>query len=406
MNWLIAENELDLEQRDFLDKLLTSSSNLWIQGFPGSGKTILLLYSAQRIRKINPEAKILFVEFTHSLIKMLRAALHELHYDDIEVITYYDFVGRVYTEQFDYILCDEVQDMPRVVLETMVKRSKRVVVAGDVNQSIWDTDPQWGKETCKPSEIVEVLNPEITALTIIHRLPLNIIKAVHAYMPEVNIIGGRHSMMKQNVQIRLKKAKNYDSEVAYLLEKALDPTNQGGDTVGILLRTHNQIIQFANRVLEQLNKPIWEEVKNKYGKPDFGKLNIHFKQNKVPIQYVANRYGSFADNPDVITLTTYHSSKGLDFDTVLLPGCSNYAYSDSFEDRTLLMVGMTRTRKNLYISHAYGGWDSSILKFMDQKDLYHYEDEEGGKLLFPESSMSQPGNTTRNDKTDIDSIFE
>ena len=65
MNWLIAENELDLEQRDFLDKLLTSSSNLWIQGFPGSGKTILLLYSAQRIRKINPEAKILFVEFTH-----------------------------------------------------------------------------------------------------------------------------------------------------------------------------------------------------------------------------------------------------------------------------------------------------------------------------------------------------
>ena len=289
MNWLIAENELDLEQRDFLDKLLTSSSNLWIQGFPGSGKTILLLYSAQRIRKINPEAKILFVEFTHSLIKMLRAALHELHYDDIEVITYYDFVGRVYTEQFDYILCDEVQDMPRVVLETMVKRSKRVVVAGDVNQSIWDTDPQWGKETCKPSEIVEVLNPEITALTIIHRLPLNIIKAVHAYMPEVNIIGGRHSMMKQNVQIRLKKAKNYDSEVAYLLEKAMDPTNQGGDTVGILLRTHNQIIQFANRVLEQLNKPIWEEVKNKYGKPDFGKLNIHFKQNKVPIQYVANR---------------------------------------------------------------------------------------------------------------------
>ena len=80
--------------------------------------------------------------------------------------------------------------------------------------------------------------------------------------------------------------------------------------------------------------------------------------------------------------------------------------AQSFEDRTLLMVGMTRTRKNLYISHAYGGWDSSILKFMDQKDLYHYEDEEGGKLLFPESSMSQPGNTARNDKTDIDSIFE
>ena len=40
-------------------------------------------------------------------------------------------------------------------------------------------------------------------------------------MPEVNIIGGRHSMMKQNVQIRLKKASNYDSEVGYILRKGI-----------------------------------------------------------------------------------------------------------------------------------------------------------------------------------------
>lgn len=403
MNWLIAENELDREQRDFLDKLLMTPRNLWIQGFPGSGKTILLLYSAQRIKKIKPHAKILFVEFTHSLIKMLRAALQELHLKDIKVVTYFNFVQHVNSEQFDYILCDEVQDLPRIVLETMVKHSKRVIVAGDVNQSIYQNDPQWGKETCKPSEIVEVLNPDITALTIIHRLPLNIIRAVHAYMPEVNIIGGRHSMMKQNVQIRLKNARDYYSEVAFVLGKAMDPTNQGGDTVCVLLRTHRQIVDFVNTILEIMNKPIWEEVNNKYGKPDFGRLNDHLKDNKVPIQYVANSYGSFTENPDVITLTTYHSSKGLDFDTVILPACNNYQYSSSFEDRTLLMVAMTRTRKNLYLSHYWGDWNSSILKFMNQKDLYHYEDEEGYDTG---SSVVQPGNATRKDKTEFDSIFE
>ena len=50
------------------------------------------------------------------------------------------------------------------------------------------------------------------------------------------------------------------------------------------------------------------------------------------------------------------------------------------------------------MSHAYGGWDSNIIKFMDQKDLYHYEDEEGGNLLFPESSMNQSSNTTKKKK--------
>ena len=108
-----------------------------------------------------------------------------------------------------------------------------------------------------------------------------------------------------------------------------------------------------------------------------------------------------------LLLTTYHIvQKDLILIRVILPACSNYAYSDSFEDRTLFMVGMTRTRKNLYLSHAYGGWDSSIIKFMDQKDLYHYEDEEGSNLLFPESSMNQSSNTTKKDETDIASIFE
>ena len=36
MSWLIADNELDHEQRGFLDNFPKSSNNLWIQGFPGS----------------------------------------------------------------------------------------------------------------------------------------------------------------------------------------------------------------------------------------------------------------------------------------------------------------------------------------------------------------------------------
>ena len=43
MNWLIPENELDREQRNFLNEFINRSDNELIIGFPGSGKTMLLL---------------------------------------------------------------------------------------------------------------------------------------------------------------------------------------------------------------------------------------------------------------------------------------------------------------------------------------------------------------------------
>ena len=42
MNWLIPQNELDREQRRFLDEFINRSDNELIVGFPGSGKTMLL----------------------------------------------------------------------------------------------------------------------------------------------------------------------------------------------------------------------------------------------------------------------------------------------------------------------------------------------------------------------------
>ena len=71
MNWLIPQNELDKEQRSFLDEFINRSDNELVVGFPGSGKTMLLYYAALKIRERNPSAKIIFVEFTHALINMI-----------------------------------------------------------------------------------------------------------------------------------------------------------------------------------------------------------------------------------------------------------------------------------------------------------------------------------------------
>ena len=46
MAWIIPENKLDAQQRDFIDNVNIESENMWIKGFPGSGKSVLLVYTA------------------------------------------------------------------------------------------------------------------------------------------------------------------------------------------------------------------------------------------------------------------------------------------------------------------------------------------------------------------------
>ena len=42
MAWIIEENKLDAQQREFIDRMNFSRKNIWIKGFAGSGKSILL----------------------------------------------------------------------------------------------------------------------------------------------------------------------------------------------------------------------------------------------------------------------------------------------------------------------------------------------------------------------------
>lgn len=42
MAWIIEENKLDAQQRDFLDNVDINRKNVWIKGFAGSGNLFYL----------------------------------------------------------------------------------------------------------------------------------------------------------------------------------------------------------------------------------------------------------------------------------------------------------------------------------------------------------------------------
>lgn len=359
-------NKLDPQQQAFLDKVSAfvddstfAFRNQWIQGFAGSGKSVLLAYAAKTILTKKPSSKILVVVFTQSLVEMFKADFKELGLaTKVSIDTYYGFMNSGL--HYDYILCDEVQDLiPRVIRE-MKNRSSNVIVAGDSNQSIYVSDPRWREATVTPSEIGRLINGDPYELGIIHRLSRSIIDAVQRFLPRMNIFSSKRDMTKADTQIRLCEATSEAKEVKYVMEQATKAVNVG-DSTAILIPTSPKIIQFVNQVLRDAGKPEWVESTNNWGRVNFGAMNSHLRRNGIKMQYVGNGYGSFDENDHRIVIMTFHSAKGLDFENVFIPyaNASMYISPNDNLAKTLFMVAMTRTRKNLYIT--FNGYPSDYL---------------------------------------------
>ncbi|MDL2247163.1 hypothetical protein LJC05_00325 [Bacteroides sp. OttesenSCG-928-J23] len=369
MAWMIREDKLDPDQKDFINDELKKIGNIWIKGFAGSGKSVLLVYSLKNIIQREPDAKIAIVLYTHSLIDMFKTGMQELDLpSSIPVITYYQFCKRV--EIYDYIFCDEVQDLPTRALDEMNKRArKKIIVAGDSNQSIYDKDPCWEEPVVNPEQIGNIINARPFALNIIHRLTRSIINAVQKILPTTNIWGAKRDLTKIDTNIRLCEASNEEEEVKYIYKEALKGAGVGEFSAIIFPKTIS-ITKFAKSILIANGKSEWNEKRNEYGKTDFGDLNDHFRKSGIKLQFLGKGYGSLKkveQNKDVI-LMTYQSAKGLDFDNVFLPFLNiNFSLYPSSKKEILFMVGMTRSKKNLYLTYSgkNHGWIDVLKSLSD-----------------------------------------
>jgi superfamily I DNA/RNA helicase len=345
MAWMIKYDKLDDDQKDFVDKEINKKGNIWIKGFAGSGKSVMLVHALRKKLEQEPNAEICVVVYTHSLIDMFKTGMNELGMsNNIPVITYHRFMKE--SQNYDYIFCDEVQDLPANVLQEMKNKSNQVFVAGDEFQSIYE-------DTVEPDKIGSIINARPFKLTRIYRLTISIIQAVSNLLPNLDIFGSRRDMTKTDVSIRLGKAYDKDEEVKYVWEQGSNATS-GGYTAVVLLPKHDYIVDFANRLLSQNGKKEWTFEENDWGKPDYNSLNRHFRKQGMKVEYVGNRYGSFqnAEKNRNLILMTYHSAKGMDFDNVFLPFLSDDINISRRDEETLFMVAITRSKMNLFITYS------------------------------------------------------
>ena len=369
MKWLPGENDLVKEQTDFRNQIWSENGNIYVSGFPGSGKSVCLLYAVKTIRDKEPNASILFVEFTHSLIKMIEVALSELGLANIQVVTYVDF-ERHHRGTYDYIICDEVQDMSAHLLELMKSRAKRIIVGGDPNQSIYDTMPN-GDQTVGPDEMKRILMPKTSELTILHRLNKFIIRGINSFMPQMRMLAEKSSMLKKHKPAYVWHCIDQTDEVKRIMEDAKTALNYG-ESVAILLPVHWKIENFVNLYLQAIGIPTFDFSQDRqYGKPNYGLLNQYLEKNGVKMQSITNGFGSLVTDSDKIILSTYHSSKGLDFDKVFMPFCNQGIGNE--DDPRLFMVAMSRSRKDLTLSYTTN-MNRFIQQFFNNREACQFID--------------------------------
>lgn len=353
-NWMIPYSDLDQAQTPIVDLVKSGGirSNLWLVGYPGSGKSVVLTHIAQKAKENHSVA---IVTYTRALGDLFSVGYKEIagRSGSIPVFTPYEFLNRN-SSSYDYVICDEIQDLSLQTLQEIKNRCTHLIAAGDANQSIYTEDNLY-RPVMRAGQAREVLEVEPIEQNTIYRLTRSIVNIAVQLCPSMSGMNNKVDATKIDVNVIRRKYESLKDECRDVYERAKRQATSMERT-SILFSTHQDMMDFVDMVMQCQGKRCWSRVTNRYGKPDFSHLNSHISSSGIKMQSVLNGYGSLEDahRSGQIILTTYASAKGLDFENVYLPmlRAGIKLKPNDGASRTLLMVAMTRSSKNLTMSYS------------------------------------------------------
>ncbi|MEC5167241.1 DNA helicase IV [Flavobacterium sp. PL11] len=344
---LIPYTQLSEEQKGVIRRVSRESGNLFVEGPPGSGKTLISLYTLRDIVK-ESNVKPLLMMYNHSLFGYLSSALRELGVqDNITIVTKdkffwdkakefgitppdykasysvkYNFLltglnNVSINKEFDVTIVDEIQDLMPEEWELIKRMSKRVLTLGDFNQGVYKT--ALTRDSIKSYGVFE-------SLSVIFRFHKNIAKLAKLFS-------------KNNEDLVAKVSK--DSQTQPQLFDITAPGSEFGKIAEILkeIKVYRKRIGVISPDNEKL-KALAQYLNNANVDHDF---------------YIANSDLRTHDfNSTTPLLISSFSAKGLEFEHVILFGFDNDSMvmsrlSNEGKLKDVIYVSITRTNSNLYI---------------------------------------------------------
>lgn len=341
-DWMIKESELDDDQIKVLMETLDKSCI--VAGCAGSGKSVLALIKAKRVQKeYGNDYKV--IVFTKALCDYMNSGRQELgltndFYYHKEWKYQRERRGRYmvysrdengnmipYMPSADYIIVDEIQDFSNDEIKEFLNAThKNFFFFGDTAQSIFDSL----KTTLPVDKISSIvpLNMKVKNWELYrnYRLPLPVARIVQPVGVDLQPFIESTYKSKETAIPRFLKYNNEETQIKAIHD--IIAKNNMTD-VAILLPDND----YVKGVYNQL-KALGGNYELRYNDRE------NFKNSQDNLNFDST-------NPKVMT---YHSAKGLQFETVFLPYIEKFSGNDS--DRKALYVAMTRTYRNLYVMYS------------------------------------------------------
>lgn len=367
---------MDLQQEQLARSL--GDGHRVIHGVAGSGKTMILAYRCQHLAQVSSKP-ILVLCFNVSLAAKLRQVVQEdphkisrikvrhFHGWCMDLLKKYNIPrpdSREYQGE-DYV--DEL--VQRVITAVDAKLIPAGTYGAVMLDEGHDFKPEWLKL------IAQMVNPETNSLLILYDDAQNLYGEQRTKKFSFKSVGiqaqGRTTIFKlnyRNTEQVLGVAYEFAKEV-------MTPTTGDDDQVVLVEPTSagrqgpkpdlirlpsfkHEVDYLAGRVQQLHERDIpWNEIAIIY-RSNFMGENIynHFQQAQIPIEWVNANSDSRNYNPAklCIKLITMHSSKGLEFSVVLIPGIGfmpdQYGHGTPEEEARLLYVAMTRAIEQLIMT--------------------------------------------------------
>jgi hypothetical protein len=357
MKWMVSINDLDAVQLRAIENIIENQDeNHWVKGFAGSGKTIVLTHVLERLATAKPPVKVCFATFTHALKDLVESGLSDNAKRKIDISTFKGL--RKLRNDYDLLVVDEMQDIPSSDLSTLAKKSDVLVIAADLDQSIY-------RSACSVSELNAVVKPaKEHQLRDIHRINENVFDIATSVYSDAKVVS-KTTVRQDDERARIYEGASLRDEFITIYEEAVRVSAKESPSA-ILLPNKVLIDKFIATIATANSYSATPPSVKDGERPEIGEqadpfkeINAYFFKNKSPLQVFGGGSGSLydSDTKKMVYLMTYHSAKGLDFANVFLPHLTEgvslepmKGASDN-QERRLFFVATTRARERLYLSY-------------------------------------------------------